>query len=683
MDGLTSSAHNIATVARSVQSAWRHRDQLLSNPTTSQAADNDSSTLAHYGDKARTALASVLAELAIESDSSSPEAASLRRLLADSWIVRRMLSAAANAPPESDLFYNTAVFVAAALRHPDSAVALLSHSGAPSHVMDIAAGSPQVHSAALEALNHLGNTSTSSTSSTASTFRNSIACVVNMNNCSSAIPIPSANDLAHAALAAGKLKQSEARRLLSLRFLRVWSQTGPTTCRRMAELGLGSRLGDVAGSCVSSGESAARIEISQLMANLAEETPSSSIRILRMESWLYPLICFAADAAGEGEWSLARESLAGFSACLRREVELPSRLMTRSVLPLLTRMAEDIEKVPLGERAPLRAAVASTVQALAEGSGVHFSQDVRMQWGEVLLGWITERLPKGSSSSASTCDGEVAKRRVACPACVDALAALGQPPGVAGLQVAHAWLAEMITYLSREVEKAQAEAALDATRKKANKLRPAMRAEPRAAPATSSYFYWVWPSYWKGGSTSSTTASGTTTSGGTGGDSKGVSPLLSSSSNNNNDAAAAFTAHAAAQLQAQVAEEAEEPSTAEKAVTEEAAAVLGPAASASLSDVRGDTAGGGTSSSTWTWWLPTWAGGSSTNSSTNGSPDDDSEADNERDASSRTRSDSELALYINAAPVGPAYARAVAMELLEASGRVGKIKKDPRVDMYS
>ena len=689
MGNLQITAHNVSTIAHSIRSAWRHRDTHIHSNNSDNHPINIKSTtptssldtfFTHYGDKARTAFSSVLAELAIESDDPSLGASSLRRFLANSSIVHRMLTIAADAPSDSDLFHNTSLFVATALRHPDSALVLLSRSGAPSHVMDIAAESPQVHIAALEALDYIGKSSDStsvknsqenSTSSTNSSYFSSAL----QNGRQVNIPSPSPMDLTHAALAAGQLKQSESRRLISLRFLRVWSQTGSPICKRIADMGLGSRLGELAGSCISSGEELARVEISRLMGNLAQCTPQSSVRLLRMESWLYPLICFAADASGEGNWSLARQSLAGFSACIHRGVELPSRLMTRSVMPLLTRMAEDSAKIQIGERALVRAAVAKTVQALAEGSGVKegLFQEGRMGWGEIFLGWMSSTNDNKNNRASS---GDLRNRSAACPACVDALAALAQPPGVTGLQVAHAWLAEIITFLSMQVEKAQAEAAIDAARKKANAVRPAMRAEPRAAPATLSYFYWMWPSYWKGSSTITDSSSNSTTAI----DSTHSTTSTDTAGSNSNGSTAAFAAHAAvANLQQPhvgiLSEETEEPSLAEKIVVDEADAVLGPAAAHAVDSIDSSTTGSTSRDSTWTWWLPTWAGGgSSTTSSDDGTAIsvDASEGSNERDVTSRTRSDSELALYINAAPVGPAYARAVAMELLEASGRVGK-----------
>lgn len=46
-------------------------------------------------------------------------------------------------------------------------------------------------------------------------------------------------------------------------------------------------------------------------------------KALRMEGWLYHLLCFAADAAANSQWQLASAALTSFAACLLRGCELP------------------------------------------------------------------------------------------------------------------------------------------------------------------------------------------------------------------------------------------------------------------------------------------------------------------------------------------------------------------------
>jgi len=44
---------------------------------------------------------------------------------------------------------------------------------------------------------------------------------------------------------------------------------------------------------------------------------------LRMQGWLYHLLCFAADASANSQWQLADAALSSFAICLQRGCELP------------------------------------------------------------------------------------------------------------------------------------------------------------------------------------------------------------------------------------------------------------------------------------------------------------------------------------------------------------------------
>lgn len=59
----------------------------------------------------------------------------------------------------------------------------------------------------------------------------------------------------------------------------------------------------------------------QLMGTLAHH--ATSPQQLRMQGWLYHLLCFAADAAANSQWRLASASLTSFATCLLRGCELP------------------------------------------------------------------------------------------------------------------------------------------------------------------------------------------------------------------------------------------------------------------------------------------------------------------------------------------------------------------------
>lgn len=61
----------------------------------------------------------------------------------------------------------------------------------------------------------------------------------------------------------------------------------------------------------------------QLMGTLAQE--AGKPQLLRMQGWLYHLLCFAADAAANSQWQLADTSLTSFATCLLRGCELPVR----------------------------------------------------------------------------------------------------------------------------------------------------------------------------------------------------------------------------------------------------------------------------------------------------------------------------------------------------------------------
>ncbi len=683
--GIQATAHNIVLIARAIQAAWAHSSDSTTPRQSHNKIENSKTPIdlavTDTPSQISVALASVLSELATESEGTDASASSLRKQLSKSWVVRQILSAAATSQPNSKLFMDTSTFLTAALHHPDSAVALFSHSGVPVHVLEIAAASPPVYQAALTILNKLHHP----------------------------LSPPCRSDIEQIAHIAGQLQQCEPLRLLSIRLLRIWAENSVSACKNMAEIHLGTRLGEIAGSCIPSGEAQAREEIVLLMRALARDTPGSSLRSLRMESWLYPLLCFAADAVGEGQqWTLAQDALSAFSACVRRGIELPPRLLSRSVLPLLQRMAEKSASLPLeSERHAVRRAVAQTVRALAEGSGVVLSQEETMSWAEVMLRWITLESINYSTTNSGTSTSTAAAAGATKKVCVDALAALAHPQGVAGLQVAHVWLAEMIMYLSREVEKAQAQAAKDLEMKKKNlKKSKTIKTikvvggahdysidNDSATTSPSLYYDWYKPSYWWGANGVVTTYWwGTSTTDSTTNSTDGISSTISYSKMNQKDAAtAAFAAQAAAaqrkqQQQQQVVlaaeevlAEAEEPATAEPIVVQQATAVLGPTAATDLTSAS--------NSGRWTAWLPTWTNtvwsslptlGTYGSSSAHGNSNNNHSSSSDEDSSgSRLRSDSELALYINAAPIGPAFARAIARELVEASGRVGHYSEPP------
>lgn len=297
---------------------------------------------------------------------------------------------------------------------------------------------------------------------------------------------------------------------------------------------------------------------------------------------------------------------------------MQAQLMQRNTLPLLHQLAT-------APGSPARPAIALVVQALADAPAVRMPEEEREYWSERLLQWLVQ-LTDGEAAAADAGahapaqqqeDGDQQQplmRRIAA-----ALAALAAPAGSEGLHVAHAWLAEMIVHLSRQVQPYNAvPMPPDASH----------AAAEAAEVSTGASSRWWWPF---GGS--STAVSGT--------------PPI--------DGAAA----AAAALQAGPAcsiVDAEVQAAAAAAAASSPYISLDAAASSSL-EAPGSAGGG-------SWWKPRWWrwGGS-----------EGGEAGTVAKGGTASRpSDSELSLYINASEIGPVYARSVAAALLEASGRVGE-----------
>lgn len=344
----------------------------------------------------------------------------------------------------------------------------------------------------------------------------------------------------------------------------------------------------------------------QLMGTLARECAKP--QQLRMQGWLYHLLCFAADASANSEWRMTDASLSSLAACLLRGCELPVQLQQRSTLPLLRQLAGRPD-------APVRPAIALVVQAMAEGPGVQLSEAEREFWSEVLLQWLQEQRVAGFALDGSPANpqqrpaavaaeeqGELMQRVTA------ALEALSAPAGSVGLHVAHAWLAELIVHLSHLV-------------RPYNDI--PLPPDAEAAAAEDSGWRWWWP--FSSGSTAVTADSSRSSGGG------------------------AESAGGGADLPGPAA----------------GAAADSPYLPRAPLPTPAEVAADG-SSSWWPGWLP-WGGGSS-------APGDASSSGAEQKVKTAGKpSDSELALYINAAAIGPVYARSVAAALLEASGRVGEL----------
>lgn len=510
------------------------------------------------------AAATLLSSLATDDD---PEAVYLGRRLAGSTLVSWVLSHAVTDGSSPLAQHHAALYITSIMRDPAAARALLSRPKAPQHVLTLAAWSEKVSAAALEALRSARD-------------RNL------------ALEPPARTDLVAVTVAAAQLRQPESQRVLALELLSTWC-TGPgsiRTCRVLADARLGMRLAEVA-AVVPAQETESRLAISRLMEAIARAAPESSLHLLRLQGWLYPLLCFAADAAGTGDWDVVTASLEAFASCLRRHIELPSGLQHSSVVPLLRRLARSLPgsdgPQPKDTSLRLRAwiAVIHVIQAMAQGEGVLLTVEERMAWADQLLGWL---------AADGHLDGGVFHLDGMSAAIVDALDSLAEPLGPEGRQVAHAWLAELIVALSRHVQRYGA-------------------VKHPSAPGSSGRW---WFSRGHGQQTPP-------------------------------------------QEQDGVAEEATR-MLAGRAARSTDAPAFGSALVAPLY--------------TMSQWVYSWTVGVHEPAEKEGNVPIPVES-NELPRSSP--SDSELALYINAAPVGPAYARAVAADLIEASGRMVHYEEPP------
>lgn len=283
--------------------------------------------------------------------------------------------------------------------------------------------------------------------------------------------------------------------------------------------------------------------------------------------------------------------------------------MQRSCLPLLRQLASQ-------HGLPVWPAIAHVVQALAEGPGVQLPPAEREFWSEALLQWLVE-LPGGSEAAAAAATrdrgdsgsrADGAEEPELMSRVARALEALSAPAGSDGLHVAHAWLAELIVHLSHQV-------------------RPYTEVPaPQAADAEAGASSWRW--YWPFGSSSSSQEAGDAT-------------------------AAAAVAGSLPPLP---------PAGADLPAIAPGPSPDGPYLPLEAAGATEAAAGG-------SWWSPTnwWPWGAA-------APQVGSQQQQQQQAgvkASGKPSDSELALYINAAAIGPVYARSVAAALLEASGRVG------------
>jgi pimeloyl-ACP methyl ester carboxylesterase len=378
-------------------------------------------------------------------------------------------------------------------------------------------------------------------------------------------------------------KSPNIAKYLALCTLNAWSKSSVLNCTAIADADGGGTIVNVAASAGSSSliQIDIRFQLTELMKTLAQQCPANSK--LRMDDWLYHLICFAADASASKDWKLATSSLEALATCLLGgAAALPGDMLQVMVLPLLRALG--------AMNTAMRGSIAKVVLALAEGRKVQLPDDDREIWSEVLLSWMVA----GDDQSS----GIVAKE------CVAALTALSSPAGPTGLHIAHSWLAEMIIHLSRQVRPYND---VVAEQNKNNHSSSGGEGDDIDDGSKSWRYGRAWLSSLKLPSIY-----------GYGGGSR---------------------------------EEGEREGT------------------SSLS------------SSYWWWRGPSWPGGATSDKGTAALISEQQQLDDVGDVhlppppsqqqqQPQVVSDSELNSWINAAPVGPVYARAVAADLIEASGRV-------------
>ena len=381
------------------------------------------------------------------------------------------------------------------------------------------------------------------------------------------------------------------------------------------------------------------------MAALAADCPRKGR--LRMEGWLYHLLCFAADASADGAWPLARAALGALAAVLAAGVPLPDQLMRTHALPLLRQLAAQRpqQAAAAARGADLRPAVAGVVAALAVGpSGPALPEGEREFWTDLLLTWLIEpgAQQRQQPGQASGQQAAASSSGADLPAAVTAaLEALASPPGAEGLHVAHAWLAEMLVHLSHEVRPYHS---VRASPQKKRRLEGGGGGGGPEDESGGGRWLGSWPGWLPGGWGAGSGAAEPAAA-------PAAPPIPGPVAEGAEDASAA--AAAADGGQAAALSEAEAPRIAEEASHALAGAAGAPA----------DSSWGG-SAARWAsyLWPSTWLGGGAAEGGGAGAA---------AEGSARA-SDSELSLFINAAPIGPVYARAVAADLLEASGRVGE-----------
>ena len=376
----------------------------------------------------------------------SPSAINLS--LSKSKLVSLVISNITKLGPEHESFEFISKFVSRILQDEYSdkcIIELLKHSNGPLCLIQLAEKSEEVRRAACDALSRAIANKVKLSDSVFHDW-NSSECI---------------QFVVHSSM-----RQNQPEELISiaLKILSLMAHEGVATCAQLANAGAGQAVGQIAGSS----STFLRKDCLELMYQLSNDCPSFVIPILRMDTWIYPSLCFAADAAANGDAKLVGSSLKIVQSCLQRGCLLPDNLLRDAMIPLLEKISEsfmynieELMSLPLGDSnsspnlqgqevaKEVRIAVAKTVRSLAECKGVTLNLADRTKLSEMMLNWIVEETTVRYRKGAATYVQDLkTPETYDVSSYIDGLYALSMSKGIEGIQVVYSWLAELIITLS-------------------------------------------------------------------------------------------------------------------------------------------------------------------------------------------------------------------------------------------
>jgi hypothetical protein len=298
---------SLALVSRSAREAWERR-QVARAAAAAAAAAARSYDGAAAAAPPRPTPATLLADFlaALNEGGAAAERPGRGTQLLNSRLGERLLERAAAGEAEPGEQEATVRYIAAVLRSEEAAEALLQRPGAAPMLLALARRAPPLRPLLAEAAS-----------------RGEAARLVPHADAAAVVALVT-EELR--GLRGGSAPPTAAPRhqllLAGLQLLLGWARASPGNASRLAEAGAGPLLAELAaGVATGSGAEALQGAAAALMGVLARQ--AGGTEALRMQGWLYPLLCLAADAAAGGHWQLAHAALDAFAACLLRGCELP------------------------------------------------------------------------------------------------------------------------------------------------------------------------------------------------------------------------------------------------------------------------------------------------------------------------------------------------------------------------